>query len=215
MKSTTIATTSTVRCLGVALALMSTVSLANQPTQKDIDQMRDSLMANFDAQSREDVDGVVASLSPKGRQMAGPTEIAELRDELKKLFEETNLRLRLVSLHVYDYSPPSITGCAYADVVQLTLPAEHSYADLEEYPADMSSLWRHHSAALPTSQLVKYVLRFDYDPKARTWKPSRIVEPPKPVGQWPENTRDIMEGATVTPTSRTGIKAESSRVGNR
>ena len=215
MKSTTIATTSTVRCLGVALALMSSVSLANQPTQRDIEQMRDSLIANFDAQSREDVDAMIATLSPKGQQMAGPTEMAELRDECKKLFEETNLKLRLVSLNVYDYSPPSITGCAYADVVQLTLPAEHSYADLEEYPADMSSLWRHHSAALPTSQLVKYVLRFDYDPKARTWKPSRIVEPPKPVGQWPENTRDIMEGAAVTPTSRTGIKAESSRVGNR
>jgi hypothetical protein len=215
MKSTTIATTSTVRCLGVALALMSTVSLANQPTQKDIDQMRDSLIANFDAQSREDVDAMIATISPKGQQMAGPTEMAELRRETEALFEETNLKLRLVSLHVYDYSPPSVTGCAYADVVQLTLPAEHSYADLEEYPADMSSLWRHHSAALPTSQLVHYVLRFDYDPKARTWKTSRIVEPPKPVNNWPENTRDIMEGATVTPTSRTGIKAEPSRNGKR
>jgi len=147
--------------------------------------------------------------------MAGPTEMAELRRETEALFEETNLKLRLVSLEVYDYSPPNISGIAYADVVQLTLLAEHSYADLEEYPADMSSLWRHHSAALPTSQLVHYVLRFDYDPRTRTWKPTRIVEPPKPVSQWPENTREIMAGATITPTSRTGIKAEPSRGAKR
>ena len=87
MKSTTIAKTSTVRCLGVALALMSTVSLANQPTQKDIDQMRDAVVANFDAQSREDIEAVIATISPKGQQMAGPTEMAELREESLKLIK--------------------------------------------------------------------------------------------------------------------------------
>lgn len=192
----------------LVLSVVCLTAVANgqtQPTQKDIDQMRDAVVANFDAQSREDVDAMIATISPKGQQMAGPTEMAELREESLKLFEETNLKLRLVSLHVYDYSPPSVTGCAYADVVQLTLPAEHSYADLEEYPADMSSLWRHHSAALPTSQLVHYVLRFDYDPRARTWKTSRIVEPPKPVSNWPENTQEVMHGKTPEPTCRTGV----------
>jgi len=61
------ANTSIVRCLGIALALTSTISLANQTTQKDIEQMRDSLVANFDAQSREDVDAMIATISPKGQ----------------------------------------------------------------------------------------------------------------------------------------------------
>lgn len=193
------------KALLIVVCLSAVAYGQNQPTQKDIDQMRDSLVANFDAQSREDVDAMIATISPKGQQMAGPTEMRELREESLKLFEETNLKLRLVSLHVYDYSPPHISGCAYADVVQLTLPSDHSYADLEEYPADMSSLWRHHSAALPTSQLVKYVLRFDYDPKARTWKPTRIVEPPKSVDRWPENTKEVMQGQAPAPTCRTGV----------
>jgi hypothetical protein len=202
------------KLLLIVVCLTAVAHGQNQPTQKDIDQMRDSLVANFDAQSREDVDAMIATISPKGQQMAGPTEMAELREESLKLFEETNLKLRLVSLHVYDYSPPSVSGCAYADVVQLTLPSEHSYADLEEYPADMSSLWRHHSGALPTSQLVKYVLRFDYDPKDRTWKPTRIVEPPKPVSNWPENTQEVMHGKVADPTSRTGV-CSNGRCSNR
>lgn len=185
------------------LALVATVAAASQPTQRDIDQMRESLTAHFDAQSREDLDATVNTLSP--RALANADEIAELRRECATLFEETNLKLRLVSLHVYDYSPPNITGCAYADVVQLTLPSEHSYADLEEYPAQLSSFYRHNSAALPESQLVKYTLRFDYDGRARTWKPTRIISPPRAVTSWPENTRDVMQGAEVAPTCRTGV----------
>ncbi len=190
---------------GLALALgVASIATANQPTQKDIDQMRESLVAHFDAQSREDLDAMVNTLSP--RALANAAEIAELRRETAALFEETNLKLRLVSLHVYDYSPPNITGCAYADVVQLTLPSDHSYADLDEYPSQLSSFYRHNSAALPESQLVKYVLRFDYDPRGRTWKPTRIVERPKPVSSWPDNIREIMQGEEIEPTSRTGVK---------
>jgi len=190
--------------LGLGVSVLASMATANQPTQKDVDQMRDIIVANFDAQSNEDLQALMATFSH--RAFDSPQEVAEFQRELVALFEETNLKVRLVSLHVYDYSPPSITGQAFADVVQLTLPSEHSYADLEEYPAEMSSFWRHNSASLPQWQLVKYVQQFDYDYRARRWKMTRIVSPPRQVSEWPENTREVMQGEVIEPTSRTGVK---------
>jgi hypothetical protein len=204
------------------VAMLNSRAHADQPTQKDIDQLRDAVLANFDAQNREDVDDLIASIHP----LSDPAQLAELRAECEKLFEEADIRIRLVSMIVNDYNDPAAnaaigmranipTCSAYADVVQLTLPADHSYADLEEYPAQMSSFYRHNSASLPESQLVQYTLRFDYDYKGRRWKVHKIVSRPVPVKEWPDNIREVMQGENAQPLSRHGVRPEPSRGGNR
>ena len=104
---------------------------------------------------------------------------------------------------------------AEADIVQLTLPADHSYADLEEYPAQLSSFYRHNSASLPESQLVQYTLRLDYDFRGRRWKVHKIISRPVAVSEWPENIREIVQGEVAVPLSRNGVKPEPSRKGKR
>lgn len=189
------------------------------PTQAEVDRLRDALLENFNAQNREDVKGVVNSLHPRVSREEGE----QLARELESCFEETNVRLRLVSMNVHSYEDPSNPGrikigrmsnghacSAYADVVQLSLPSDHSYADLDEYPGELSSDYRHNSAMLPTHQLVAYTVRFEYDYAARPpqWKVFRIVSKVTPVNSWPENIRGIMQGEQATTTSRDGIASE-------
>lgn len=198
------------------------ICVADQPTQRDIDQLRDAVLENFKAQNDEDLDALIASIHP----LTDPKQLAELRAECEKLFEETNVRVRLVSMIVNNVNDPvanakigmraAIPCCsAEADIVQLTLPADHSYADLEEYPAQLSSFYRHNSASLPESQLVQYTLRLDYDFRGRRWKVHKIISRPVAVSEWPENIREIMQGEVAVPLSRNGVKPEPSRRGKR
>lgn len=198
----------------VVLGVGSFAFAGEPPTQREVDNLRRALLDNFEAQSREDVQGVLNSLHP----LVSREQQDELKRELESCFEETNISIRLVSMNVHSYENPMTPGnlkmaqrangplcAAYADVVQLTLPATHSYADLEEYPAELTSEYRHNSAMLPTHQLVAYTVRFEYDYRARKWKLLRIVSNVVPVNQWPENTREIMQGAEPTTTCRDGI----------
>lgn len=203
-----------------ALFLVAAPTLAGEtPTQAEVDRLREALLENFNAQNREDVKGVANSLHPRVSREEGE----QLARELKSCFEETNVRIRLVSMNVHSYEDPSNPGrikigrmsnghacSAYADVVQLSLPSDHSYADLDEYPGELSSDYRHNTAMLPTHQLVSYTVRFEYDYAARPprWKVFRIISKVTPVNQWPENIRGIMQGEQATTTSRDGIASE-------
>jgi hypothetical protein len=203
-----------------AISLLAASTLAGEtPTQAEVDRLREALLENFNAQNREDTKGVVNSLHPRVAREDGET----LARELESCFEETNVRLRLVSMNVHSYEDPSNPGrikigrmsnghgcSAYADVAQLTLPSDHSYADLDDYPGELSSDCRHNSAMLATHQLVAYTVRFEYDYAARPpqWKVFRIISKVTPVNAWPENIRGIMQGEPATTTSRNGIASE-------
>ncbi len=222
MKTVSIIRPAVAMCLGAVLVFGHPICVADQPTQRDIDQLRDAVLENFKAQNDEDLDALIASIHP----LTDPKQLAELRAECEKLFEETNVRVRLVSMIVNNVNDPvanakigmraAIPCCsAEADIVQLTLPADHSYADLEEYPAQLSSFYRHNSASLPESQLVQYTLRLDYDFRGRRWKVHKIISRPVAVSEWPENIREIVQGEVAVPLSRNGVKPEPSRKGKR
>jgi hypothetical protein len=202
----------------VALSAVAGPLLAGEsPTQREVDNLRDALLENFAACNREDVKGVLDS----HHSLTAKDKLEELRKEAEECFAETNIRVRLVSMTVHSYENPLTPGnvkiaqraniptsSAYADVVQLTLPSDHSYADLEEYPTELSSDYRHDSAMLPSHQLVSYTIRFGYDYRAKRWKVFRIVSKVTPVNQWPEDIREIMEGQLAPAMSRDGITSE-------
>lgn len=186
-------------------------------TQRDVDELRALVEENFAACNREDVKGVLATFHPKVPQDL----VEEFKREFKQCFEETDVRIRLVSIMVNDFHDPrnpnyrqldmrSPRGQCVADaeVVQLTLPADHSYADLEEYPADLSTDFRHKSAMLPSNQLVKYTIRFWYDYGAKRWKMAGIISVVQPVGKWPENIRGIMQGEPPFANCSSGITSK-------
>ena len=190
---------------------------ADQPTQKDLDALRAVMEENFAACNSEDIKALIANHHP----LIDKDKLAELRQEAEQCFEETDVRVRLVSFIVNYYEDPMAPGrvqmaqraniwttSAEAEIVQLTLPSDHSYADLEEYPAQFSTDFRHKSAMLPSSQLVKYTSRFAYDYKARKWKSLGIISKVEPVNQWPDNTREIMRGEPAFTTCRGGIASE-------
>ena len=202
----------------VAVCLLAAPVVAGEtPTQREVDNLRDALLENFAACNREDVKGVLDS----HHSLTAREQLEELRKEAEECFAETNIRVRLVSMIVHSYENPLTPGnvkiaqraniptsSAYADVVQLTLPSDHSYADLEEYPAELSSDYRHDSAMLPSHQLVSYTIRFAYDYRAKRWKVFRIVSNVTPVNKWPEDIREIMEGQLAPAMSRDGIASE-------
>lgn len=206
---------SSLACLA-ALTVSSTPCVkADQPTQRDIDEIRAIVEENCAAHSRGDVQGVLATIHPLA---ITPQERAEFKNELEDCFKDARICVRLVSLIVNNFNDPrspgrmqmarnaNISVCsATADVVQLTLPADHSYADLEEYPAELSTDFRHNSAMLPTHQLVRYTLRLDYDYKTRRWLAGKIISKVEPVKEWPDNIREVMKGEPAFTTSRQGV----------
>lgn len=196
----------------LAMAL-SVFARADEPTQADVDQLRGLVDENFAACNREDVKGVLATFHPG----LPPELVAELKQEAEKCFDETDVRVRLVKFHVNYWEDPTASGrvrmaaisgraaTADAEVVQLTLPSDHSYADLDEYPAQLSTDFRNQSALLPKHQLVEYTVRYWYDYKARKWKMAGIISPVRPLHEWPQNIREIMRGEPVDSTCRGGV----------
>lgn len=198
------------------LAFVCCVNLVrgDDVTQRDVDELRALVEENFAACNREDVKALLATHHPLTPQ----AELAELGREAEQCFRDTDVRVRLVSMMIKDFHDPRNPHRAQlairanrgvcdadAEIVQLTLPSDHSYADLEEYPAQLSTDFRHRSAMLPSSQLVKYTVRFWYDYKARKWKMLGIISKVEPVGQWPENIRGIMQGEPPFANCYSGI----------
>lgn len=166
---------------------------AEDPTAAEIAALRSVVEDNFRAQTEEDLPGVLATLS---RQV--PADVREeFARELKSCFEDTDLQLKLVSLEIFSYQHPARKGpaaTAVIEVVQLTTQKTYSYADLGEYPADLSSEYRHNSAILPKTELVKYSLKLIHDGRAG-WKAYKIISDVRPQGRWPKNVEEIMSPA--------------------
>jgi hypothetical protein len=181
---------------GLLIACLLPVFLSeargDQPTPDEIAQLRGVIEENFRAQTEEDVRGVLATIS----NFAPAEKRAELARELKACFEETDLQLKLVSFEIHNFTRPSAgrkgpPPFASATVVQLTTHRAYSYADLGEYPAELSTDYRHNSAMLPQTELVKYTVKLAHDGRAG-WKAYKITSRVKPVGRWPGNIQEIM-----------------------
>lgn len=190
---------------------------ADQPTQRELDNLRKVMEENFAACNREDVDALIDNHHPLVPQEL----LGRLRGEAEQCFKETDVKVRLVGFLLTYYENPASPALmkiaqvsnspacnAYAVVWQLTLPADHSYADLEEYPADMSSEYRHMSAMLPCCQFVQYTIQLSYDYKARKWKSYAIQGQVEAVHQWPKNLREIMRGETAPTDCKMGVCPE-------
>lgn len=213
------------RCIGVALALIGSVSLgADQPTQKDLDEILALMQANFDACNREDVKAILATHHP----MVPADMLDKFAQEAKECFADADVRFRLARLNVTYFENPWLPGrvkiasmantyttTSEIEVIQLTLPSDHSYADLDEYPAELSSDFRHNSALLPTHQVVEYTVQLGYNYRAKKWQIVRTISVVQPIVEWPENTRQIMQGEPPEVFSRHGVASEPARRGSR
>jgi len=184
---------------GLLVAYLLTVFLSevrgDQPTADEIAQLRGVVEENFRAQTEEDTNGVLATISKHV-----PADMrAELANELKECFDETDLQLKLVSFEIHNFTRPRAgrkgpPPFAEATVVQLTTKRAYSYSDLGEYPAELSTYYRHNSAMLPQTELVKYMLKLAHDDRGG-WKAYKIISDVKPVGKWPGHVEEVMSPA--------------------
>jgi len=187
---------------------------ADHPTAEDIAALRAVVEANFAAQTEGDVNGMLATISPR---IAGQQRMEFERECREYVKLDTGLQLRLLSMKVSSFYSPwmksSTTGqivarqggcSAMAEVVQLTVPKGISYVELADYPAELSTDYRHKSAMLPSSEVVKYTLKFEYDFRDRRWKVFRITSKVRPVARWPENVEDVLRGEPPEITSIMG-----------
>jgi hypothetical protein len=199
--------------LSTALTL-SPPAAADHPTAEDVAALRAVVEANLSAQSDGDVKAFMNTISP----LVSGQQRAEFEKEFREYVKlDTGLQFRLLSLDVTTfYSPyrkdastgrmgPRKGGCsAVAEVVQLAVPKGVSHIELADYPKDLTTTFRHNSAMLPSSEVVKYTLKFEYDFQARRWKARKIISAVKPVTRWPENVQDVLRGGEPDVTARTG-----------
>lgn len=199
--------------LGCVLGIAAPVA-ADHPTAEDVAALRAVVEANLAAQTDGDVKALMSTISP----LVAGEQRAEFEREFREYIKlDTNLQFRLLSFDVTTfYSPmrqdaatgraaPRKGGCsAVAEVVQLAVPKGISHVELSDYPKDLTSTFRHNSAMLPSSEVVKYTMKFEYDFQARCWKAHKIISAVKPVTRWPANTQDVLRGGPPEVTSRTG-----------
>lgn len=163
---------------------------AENPTADEIAALRGVVEENFRAQTEEDLKAVMATIS---KQVPADTR-AELAAELEACFKDTDLQLKLVKFEISSYQHPNRKGpsaTAVAEVTQLTTKKTYSYSDLGEYPSELSSYYRHNSAMLPETELVRYALKLIHDGRSG-WKAYKIISKVKPVGRWPKNVEQVM-----------------------
>lgn len=126
--------------------------------------MRETLEENFRACSAEDIDALMATLSPA---LPG---LQEFRTEALKTFEDTDIYYRLDDFELIGYQPPF----AVARIVQTTLPRNE--AD-REAGSGFEQAYRSNSALLPPWEQVVYTMAFH---KIRgKWLTSEIIERPR------------------------------------
>jgi hypothetical protein len=203
----------------IALACCSALAggapaLADHPTAEDVAALRSVLEENLAAQTDCDLKALMNTISPR---VAGQQR-AEFEQEFREYVElDPNLQFRLLSLNVTTfYSPmlrdsatgrvvPRKGGCsAVAEVVQLAVPKGISHLELSDYPKELTSTFRHKSAMLPASEVVKYAVKFEYDFQDQRWKLHKIISAVKPVTRWPTNAQAVLQGEPPEVTARTG-----------
>ena len=163
--------------VGIALivffSLFGQKLMAADKVQRVEEECRAVLEQNFGAVVNEDWSQLKATLS---KSVGTPEQIAEFKEEAEKVFEATDVYLRLVDFKIIDLRG----AMAEAMVIQMTLPADEKDREPVRH-ARLGVNFKHHSALLPEFEVVKYRQRFRYE--GGKWKVHIIVGKPIPTDQ--------------------------------
>ena len=145
--------------IGVALIvffqLFGQTLLAADAVQRVEDECRMVLEKNFNGVNAEDVKMIASTFS---KEAASGQYIADFTEEATKMFEETDVYMRLVDFKLIDLRPPYAT----AMVIQMTLPADEKDREPVRHQR-LGVNYRHHSALLPEFEMVTYRQIFRYE----------------------------------------------------
>ena len=145
---------------------------SNKAIDKEAEQIRAVLEANFQACNQENVDALMATCS---REPEGTDEFA---DEARTLFKEADVYLRLADFELLELKPPF----ASARVIQITLPADEK----DRTSGDARQVfYRGNSALLPQWETCEYTQTFKKE--QGKWKLYMITTKPKPAVWPPDN----------------------------
>jgi hypothetical protein len=178
--------------LGATLVLLSASTTfaappAGRAGEKDAEQIRAVLEANFQACNHENVEALMATCS---REPPGTEEFA---NEARKLFQDTDVYLRLADFELLELRPPF----ASARVIQITLPADEK----DRTSGDARQVfYRGNSALLPQWECVEYTQSFKKE--NGRWKLYAITTKPKPAVWPPDNPNAIRTDDMPAPQAR-------------
>jgi len=163
--------------IGIALIvffqLFGAKLLAADVVEQVEDECRMVLEKNFNGVNTEDLKMIVSTFS---KEASSGQYIRDFTEEATKMFEETDVYIRLVDFKLYELRPPFAT----AMVIQMTLPADEK--DREPVRHQRLGLnYRHHSALLPEFEMVVYSQIFRYE--NGKWKVHAGAGVPLPTDQ--------------------------------
>lgn len=159
----------------------------SKAVEKEAEQIRAVLEANFQACNNENVDALMATCSPE------PKGTEEFADEARTLFKETDVYLRLADFELLELKPPY----ASARVVQITLPADEK----DRTSGDARQVfYRGNSALLPRWETCEYTQTFKKE--NGRWKLYAITTKPKPAVWPPDNPNALRLDNMPAPQSR-------------
>lgn len=151
-------------------ALVVLCGVCVQAGETATDKMRSTLERNFQACNNENIEEL---MDTQARSLP-KADTDKFRDEAKRLFEETDVYLRLE-----DFQLLQIKGnFAAVRVVQVTLPGDEA---LRDNPNECQRLYRNYTMLLPEHERVAYVQTFKRE--GNTWRLWQIVTRPEPVGK--------------------------------
>jgi hypothetical protein len=170
-----------VACVIVLLAMVADLGSAPaappaSAIHKEAELIRSVLQANFQACNEENLDALMATCS---REPDGTDEFAA---EARKLFEQTDVYLRVADFELLELKPPY----ASARVIQITLPKDEK----DRTSGDARQVFfRGNSALLPQWETCEYTQTFKKE--QGKWKLYAITTKPKPAVWPPDNPNAI------------------------
>jgi hypothetical protein len=160
---------------------------ATKVIEKETEQIRAVLQANFQACNEENLEALMATCS---REPQGTEEFA---DEARTLFKEIDMYLRLADFELLELKPPY----ASARVIQITLPADEK----DRTSGDARQLFfRGNSALLPQWECVEYTQSFKKE--NGKWKVYMITTKPKPTVWPPDNPNALRLDNMPAPANK-------------
>lgn len=159
---------------------------ARKAAEKEAEKIRAALQANFQACNEENLEALMGTLSiaMDGRQ--------EFANEAKKLFNDTDVYLRVADFELLEFRPPF----ASARVIQITLPADEK--DRESGDAKQV-FFRGNSALLPKWECVEYTQQFRKE--NGQWKLHLITTEPTPAVWPPDDPKAIRADDMPAPAT--------------
>jgi serine/threonine protein kinase len=134
--------------------------------QREAENIRQAVLANFDACNKEDVPALMATISRQSPDQA------EFKQQAETLFAATDVYMGLADFEILELRPPH----AAARIVQITLPAD---AEDRTKGAPREVFFRDNSGLLPKWECCEYTQTFRKE--NGKWKLYLITTEPRPV----------------------------------